>query len=45
MRKGLYLLNANAYAMIYGAKERAQIKQWVEICAPPQTPEAMAAGD
>ncbi len=43
MLKGLYLLNANAYDMIYGATERAQIKQLVEICAPPQTAESVSA--
>lgn len=43
MLKGLYLLNANAYDIIYGATERAEIKQLVDIYAPPQTPESVAA--
>jgi phosphoglycerate dehydrogenase-like enzyme len=43
MFKGLYLLNANAYNMIYGPTERTHIKQLVDICVPPQTAESVAA--
>lgn len=43
MLKGLYLLNTDAYAKIYGEPERAAIAELVEIVAPPQTIDSVAA--
>lgn len=36
MKKGLYVLDKNAYELIYGAEERKDIENLVEIIAPVQ---------
>ena len=41
--KGLYLLGESAFARIYGADTRRDIEAQVEIVAPLQTPESIAA--
>lgn len=41
--KGLFLLNPDAYDRIYGPDERADIEQLVDIYAPPQSRESVAA--
>jgi phosphoglycerate dehydrogenase-like enzyme len=43
MLKGLYLLGAQPYEWIYGAPERARIAQMIDVYAPAQTPESIAA--
>jgi phosphoglycerate dehydrogenase-like enzyme len=39
--KGLFLLNADAYAKIYGPAEQAEIEQLVQLYAPPQTAQSI----
>ncbi len=41
--KGLYILNADSFAKVYGPAEREEIGRLVEIYAPPQTRESVAA--
>lgn len=41
--KGLFLLNAASCSLIYGPEERAAINSLVDIYAPPQTRESVAA--
>ena len=43
MMKAIYLLNASAYDQIYGPDERADLAQLLEISAPPQTAQSVAA--
>lgn len=43
MLKGLFVLGAGSYSMIYGPEERAAIDELVDIYAPPQTPFAVEA--
>ena len=40
--KGLYLLGAEPYDLIYGQPERDAIAELVDIYAPPQTPDSVA---
>ncbi len=42
MLKGLYLLNPDAYTLVYGESERATIAKLVNIVAPLQTAETVA---
>jgi len=42
MLKGIYLLDEPAYRKIYREEVRAQISQWVQIDAPPQTSQSIA---
>lgn len=41
--KGIFLLNHDAYAQIYGPAQRTAIAQIVDLYAPPQTAQAVAA--
>lgn len=41
--KGIFLLNPDAYPKIYGPTQRAAIAQLVDIYAPPQTAQSVAA--
>lgn len=43
MYKGLFLLNLDAYNQIYGPIQRAAIAQLVDLYAPPQTAQSVAA--
>ncbi len=43
MLKGIYLLDESAYRKIYREEVREQISQWVQIAAPPQTGQSIAA--
>ncbi len=40
--KALYILNSNAFAMIYGLEEQREIDKLVDVYAPPQTKESIA---
>lgn len=41
--KGIFLLNPDAYDKIYGPAQRAEITQLVDLYAPPQTAQTVAA--
>jgi phosphoglycerate dehydrogenase-like enzyme len=43
MHKALYILNEEAFRLIYGPAEQAQIARLVDVIAPPITPEAALA--
>ncbi len=43
MHKGLFLLNSDAYPKIYGPAQQAALAQAVELYAPPQTAQSIAA--
>ena len=43
MFKGLFILGANNYERIYGPAEQRDIRQLVDIYAPPQTPDDVKA--
>ncbi len=43
MLKGIYILNPDAYAKIYGPDERADIAALAKIIAPPQTADSIRA--
>lgn len=40
--RGLYVLDAPAYALVYGPDERREISKYVQMDAPPQTRESLA---
>ena len=41
--KGIFLLNADAYGLIYGPAQRSAIEQVIDLYAPPQTAQSIAA--
>ena len=41
--KGLYILDTASFGLIYGPQEQREIAELVEIYAPPQTRESIAA--
>ena len=43
MKKALYLLDSSAYDLVYGPDERADIAHMVDVYAPPQTAQSIAA--
>lgn len=43
MKKGIFILNESSYSNIYGPDEQADIREHIEIYAPPQTKESVTA--